>query len=139
MFLTQFPYWVAGFACGILLFLIAFFIENDYSFYTKRTTTYNVDTKSNLHYLYLACKAYWADTNPTNACNTTIASLTTYGYIQSRDVIIWGDSGNATNFSAKGKHPMSEKVFKLEHKGSIRALKENELESALNELTNLKR
>jgi hypothetical protein len=134
MFLTKIPYWLAGFACGILIFIALFFITNDYSFYTKRHNLADINTKPNLHYIYLACKAYWAETKPTNACNVKIASLTTYGYIQSSDVVIWGDGGTATDFSVKGKSRLGEKVYTLENKVTIRELKEKELESALAEM-----
>jgi hypothetical protein len=71
-----------------------------------------IAVKNNLRNLYFACKSYWADTDPANACDLRIASLTTYGYIQSTDVVIWGEYGNANDFSVKGKHHRLNRVFK---------------------------
>ena len=51
-----------------------------------KARAYDADVKSNIHNIYLACKAYWADSGSGVSCTTTIATLTTYGYIQSRDV-----------------------------------------------------
>ena len=134
MFLTKIPYWLAGFACGILIFVIGFFITNDYSFSTKGYNRADLDIKPNLHNIYLACKAYWAETKPTNACNVKIASLTTYGYMQSSNVVIWGDGGTAADFSVKGKSRLGEKVYSLENRVTIRELEEKELGSALAEM-----
>jgi len=51
-----------------------------------KARAYDSDVKSNMHNIYLACKAYWADSGSGVSCTTTIATLTTYGYIQSQDV-----------------------------------------------------
>ena len=138
MFLKKIPYWLAGFACGIFIFVALFFVTNDYSFSTKGYNLADIDVKPNLHNIYLGCKAYWTETKPTNACNVKIASLTTYGYIQSSNVVIWGDGGTAADFSVKGKSREGKKVYTLEHKAIIRELEEKELESALAEMNKLK-
>ncbi len=139
MFLKKIAYWGAGFACGILIYVIGWFVDNNYSFYTNRPHPgLASEVRSNLLNIYLACKAYWAETEPANACDLRIASLTTYGYIQSRDVVIWGEYGNANDFSVKGKHHKLNRVFKLEHKEIvIRDLAKKELESALAEFNKL--
>ncbi|MEE8268527.1 MAG: prepilin-type N-terminal cleavage/methylation domain-containing protein, partial [Nitrospinaceae bacterium] len=49
---------------------------------------YDSDAKSNLHNIYLACKAYWADEGSAATCVNNYYTLTTYGYIQSADVSI---------------------------------------------------
>ncbi len=51
-----------------------------------KARAYDSDVKSNIHNMYLACKAYWADSGSGVSCTSTIALLTTYGYIQSQDV-----------------------------------------------------
>ena len=122
MFLKKATYWGAGLSCGILVFIIVQFVNLDYSFYTKRHNSYDFTAKYNLHNIYLGCKVYWAETKPTNACNIEIVSLTTYGYIQSADVVIWGDGGTASDFSLKGKSRLSKKVYKLENKMTIREI-----------------
>ena len=138
MFLKKITYWGAGFACGIFIFVALFFVTNDYSFYTKGYNRADLDIRPNLHNIYLACKAYWAETKPTNACNVEIASLTTYGYVQSSHIVIWGDGGTATDFSVKGQSREGKRVYALDHKAIIRELEEKELESALAESNKLK-
>jgi len=147
MFLKKMTYCGAGFACGILIFVIVFFVGNDYSFYTNGPERrISLEIHNNLIQFYLACQAYWKDTNPANACNVDIASRTTYGYIQSRHVVIWGRGGNQYDFNLKGKSPKADGVYSLENKTikadskedqwalGIRRLEDEELESALAEM-----
>ena len=48
--------------------------------YKKRS--YDADAKSNLHNLYLACKAYWADNGPNANCDSDVVTATAYGFTQ---------------------------------------------------------
>ena len=74
-----------------------------------KARAYDSDVKSNIHNIYLACKAYWADSGSGQSCTETIALLTTYGYIQSAAVSInvsqtetnW--TGTAYNMNNTGK------------------------------------
>jgi len=74
-----------------------------------KARAYDSDVKSNIHNIYLACKAYWADSGSGRDCTQTIALLTTYGYIQSAAVSIvvtgnetlWAGSSRNTNNSTK--------------------------------------
>ena len=87
--------------------------------YKKRA--YYSDVEANLHNLYLACKAYWADEGSGNACTTTIASGTEYGYNQSANVTITPDSSTTEDdFSSTAQHSdADDKIFTLDESGNI--------------------
>jgi hypothetical protein len=103
----------------------------------------------NLDNLFHTCMAYWEDTNPANTCNEDIYSLTTYGYIQSSHVVIWGKGGNKYDFNLKAKslhaygvYSLTIKTIKAESKDDqvnmdIKRLINEELESALAEFNKL--
>jgi hypothetical protein len=80
---------------------------------------YDSDAKANLHNIYLACKAYWADSGSSNACNVDIFTLTTYGYIQSADVVVSEGGGHEQNFSIMAKSKHSKKAFEINTLGEI--------------------
>ena len=83
-----------------------------------RGFNYDSDAKANLHNIFLACKAYWADNGSESNCTPTIASGPKYGYIQSADVNISG-SGTETDFSATARNNNSEKSFRIDSNGTI--------------------
>jgi len=74
-----------------------------------KARAYDSDVKSNIHNVYLACKAYWADSGSGGSCTQATALLTTYGYIQSAAVSIsvandettWAGTSINTNNTAK--------------------------------------
>ena len=74
-----------------------------------KARAYDSDVKSNIHNIYLACKAYWADSGSGGVCTQATALLTTYGYIQSAAVSIdvsadetsWVGTGINMNNTAK--------------------------------------
>ncbi|MCH6579166.1 MAG: prepilin-type N-terminal cleavage/methylation domain-containing protein [Nitrospinae bacterium] len=74
-----------------------------------KARAYDSDVKSNIHNIYLACKAYWADSGSGGSCTQATALLTTYGYIQSAAVSIsvandettWAGTSINTNNTAK--------------------------------------
>lgn len=84
-----------------------------------KARAYTSDVKSNIHNLYLACKAYWADNGSGVACTQTIALGTTYGYVQSAAVSITSNgaetawSGTSLNFNDTAK------TFTVDDKGTI--------------------
>ena len=84
-----------------------------------KARAYNSDTKSNLHNVYLGCKAYWADEGSASSCALTIVTKTTYGYVQSAKVsltIVGMESG----FIATGTHfDNTASVFSMDEKGTI--------------------
>ena len=77
------------------------------------------DTKANLHNVFLACKAYWADSGSANACNADIYNLTTYGYIQSSKVVVAVKVGDEQNFRAIAMHQNSKKAYEEDALGAI--------------------
>jgi hypothetical protein len=79
---------------------------------------YDSDTKSNLHNVYLACKAYWADHGGEKSCDRPVFTLTTYGYIQSQDVRIEA-SGREKDFRGLATNINTDKWFWMDKLGSI--------------------
>ncbi len=61
-----------------------------------KARAYDSDVKSNMHNIYLACKAYWGDSGSGVSCTTTIAASTTYGYRQSQNVQWTAAAGDET-------------------------------------------
>ena len=89
-----------------------------FSQYKKRA--YYSDVEANLHNLYLACKAYWADEGSGNACTTTIASGTSYGFNQSSNVTVSPGTGTEDVFTATAQtSDADDKIFTLDESGNI--------------------
>lgn len=85
----------------------------------QKKRAYDSDTKSNLHNIFLACKAYWSDNGSSGECSYDIATLTTYGYIQSSDVVVGGKGGNEKNFNIIAIHQNSKNAFEVNEVGTI--------------------
>jgi len=83
-----------------------------------KARAYDSDSKSNLHNVYLGCKAYWADSGSAQTCTNAIAVLTTYGYIQSPRVSM-SASGIETSFAASANHQDSTHTFSINELGTI--------------------
>jgi len=84
-----------------------------------KARAYDSDVKSNIHNIYLACKAYWADSGSGGACTQATALLTTYGYIQSSAVSI-GVSLDETSWVGTGINMNNTaKVFTVNSLGAI--------------------
>lgn len=131
MFLKKVAYWCAGFVSFYLLYITLFYFSHDFSLYSRaRPRPFSVQIKSNLQNFYLACHAYWADTDPTQTCTPDNLSPVSHGYIPSEKVVIWVEQGAKTDFSALGKHRDSEIVFKTDPTGNTRELQDKELEAA---------
>lgn len=84
-----------------------------------KARAYDSDSKSNLHNLYLGCKAYWADSGSSSTCTTAIPTGTAYGYIQSARVQLSGAGGSETAFTVSAQHTDSTKVFSINELGTI--------------------
>ncbi len=89
----------------------------DAAYQSKRARS--APEKSNLHNIFLACKAYWAESGSASSCNVDIASRTTYGYIQSADVVVAGKGGNEQNFNIIAMNQNSKKAFEINEVGAI--------------------
>jgi len=83
--------------------------------------SYDADAKSNLHNVYLACKAYWADEGSIITCTQAIATGTAYGYIQSANVSI-AATGVEVSFGATAANTNSTNSFTMNSLGSITKL-----------------
>ena len=83
-----------------------------------KSRAYDSDAKANLHNVYLACKAYWADSGSLSVCNSAQYNRTTYGYIQSTSVSI-SASGDETAFAGSARNTNSTNTFAVNQLGSI--------------------
>ena len=90
-----------------------------FSAYNNRA--YQSDAKGNLHNIYLACKAYWADNAGTDSCTTTIAATTSYGWVSSGSVTVTISNGTETAFVATSIHASDGQstTFSMDSVGSI--------------------
>jgi prepilin-type N-terminal cleavage/methylation domain-containing protein len=86
-----------------------------------KSRAYDSDAKANLHNVYLACKAYWADSGSQATCDSAQYTLTTYGYIQSAAVSITG-TGVETAFTGTAQNTNSTNSFGLNSLGTITPL-----------------
>ncbi len=84
-----------------------------------KSRAYDSDAKANLHNLYLACKAYWADQGSAVACGLAEAKGTSYGYVQSSKVDVTAAATTETVFAATASHQSSTKVLALDSNGNI--------------------
>lgn len=86
-----------------------------------KSRAYDSDTKANLHNIYIACKAYWADSGSNSDCTSTHYTTTTYGYIQSGDVSVSG-TGVDWSWTATGQNTNSTNSYSIDQKGVINRL-----------------
>jgi type IV pilus assembly protein PilA len=86
-----------------------------------KSRAYDSDAKANLHNVYLACKAYWADSGSQATCNSGQYTLTTYGYIQSAAVSIIG-IGVETTFNGTAQNTNSTNSYSVDSLGTINRL-----------------
>ncbi|MCF8721852.1 prepilin-type N-terminal cleavage/methylation domain-containing protein [Nitrospina gracilis] len=83
-----------------------------------KARAYNSDSKSNLHNLYLGCKAYWAEEGSSRQCNVNTVTQSQYGFVQSTRVSIQG-SGIETGFAATAQHMDSLTSYTMDANGNI--------------------
>lgn len=83
-----------------------------------RWGSYDSDSKSNLHNLFLGCKAYWADNGPDVECNVPVVANDKYGFVQSERVNI-EVNGTESTFTATAQHLDSPGVYHMDAKGNI--------------------
>lgn len=90
-------------------------------FNNYKLRAYDSDTKSNLHNIYIACKAYWGDAGSAENCASGTYNSTTYGYIQSADVSV-SASGTDWAWTATGQNTNSTSSFSIDEIGTITQL-----------------
>jgi prepilin-type N-terminal cleavage/methylation domain-containing protein len=86
-----------------------------------KSRAYDSDAKANLHNVYVACKAYWADSGSSANCDSTYYNSTTYGYIQSNDVSITA-TGADWAFTGIAQNTNSTNSYSIDQKGTITRL-----------------
>ncbi len=86
-----------------------------------KARAYDSDAKANLHNVYLACKAYWADEGSIITCTNALATGTAYGYIQSANVSI-AATGVEVSFGAEAANTNSTNSFTMNSLGAISKL-----------------
>jgi len=84
-----------------------------------KARAYDSDSKANLHNIYLACKAYWADNGSAASCSSTLATGTSYGYLQSTNISITAPLSLETAFTATAQNTNSTNTFEINSNGSI--------------------
>ena len=89
-------------------------------FSAYKTRAYDSDAKANLHNLFLACKAYWADNGAGSSCTATAVENATFGFANSADVTIT-DGGDTTEsgFNSTASHDDSTTTFTIDSAGNI--------------------
>ena len=107
---------IASFAVGVVAIGAAIIIPQFQSY--GKHPPYDMDTKYNLHNIFLACHAYWDEKGSENNCTPAIASQQDFGYIQSVDVTI-SASGAETDFSATAQNTNSTNTFSIDSNGTI--------------------
>ena len=73
-------------------------------FSAYKNRAYQSDAKGNLHNIFLACKAYWADNTGASGCATSIVSGTDFGWTKSPDVTVAITTGTEAGFVATAIH-----------------------------------
>lgn len=84
-----------------------------------KNRAYNSNAKADLHNVYLACKAYWADNVSADACTLATATASSYGYVQSGNVTVVISTGTESAFAATGKHSSGNKTYSMDSAGNI--------------------
>lgn len=93
------------------------------------------DSKSNLHNIYLGCKAVWAEKGSDVNCDLATVSSAEYGYVQSKKVVV-RLGGKENNFHAIAGHLDSEKWYWMDPSGQINEIKEEILAPPPNKKAN---
>ena len=89
-------------------------------FNAYKQRSYDADTKSHLHNIFIACKGYWADTSSVQTCTHTlvIASPATFGYMQTPSMIITA-GGIEAAWNATGQNTNSPQAYVINQDGVI--------------------
>ncbi len=92
-------------------------------FSAYKNRAYQSDAKGNLHNIFLACKAYWADTAGTNACTTAIVAGASYGFVSSPSVtvVITAGTDDEADFEATAVHASdgTSTAYTIDENGAI--------------------
>ena len=85
-----------------------------------KARAHDTASKSDLHNLYLACKAFWVDNGSDKNCDNVIIPPA-YGFKSSKDVEVRVDPSMRleTNFKATAVHPSGSTTFTMNASGNI--------------------
>ena len=87
-----------------------------------KARAHDTAAQSDLHNIYLACKAYWTDEGSAEVCSQDVAEGELYGFKNSKDVninISPGDAGREVSFAATASHVSGAKNFTMDASGTI--------------------
>ena len=88
-------------------------------FSAYKARAYNANSKADLHNIYLACKAYWADNTSETACSLDAITSSSYGYTQGTDISVAITETAETTFSATSQHKSSDVLYTIDSAGNI--------------------
>jgi prepilin-type N-terminal cleavage/methylation domain-containing protein len=83
-----------------------------------KARAHDTAAQSDLHNIYLACKAYWTDEGSAKVCTQANAEGELYGFKNSKDVTI-NISGDEVGFAATASHVSGAKNFTMDASGTI--------------------
>ncbi len=82
----------------------------------------DAEPQSDLHNLFLACKAYWGDQTGVSNCTLAVAQGAAYGFTNNPGVTVTVSGTTETAFSATAQHSDSINLFTLNSAGGISKL-----------------
>ena len=90
-------------------------------FSAYKNRAYQSDAKANLHNIFLACKALWADKSGTDDCTTDLITGADYGFVASTNVTVNITSAKEANFAATSIHTSdaSNTTYTMDENGNI--------------------
>lgn len=112
--------WIKGKLKGAVIlsiFLLAYIVGAP-GFFQYRARAYDSDAKSNLHYMFVACQAYWLENGDDQNCDLNIVSQEEYGFVLNDKVSIDG-KGMAEDFTATAHHEAGSHIFTINNQGEV--------------------
>jgi len=88
-------------------------------FSAYKVRAYNSNSKADLHNIYLACKAYWADNTSNTNCSVAAITTSSYGYTQGTDISVAISAATETTFSATSQHTSGDVLYTIDSAGNI--------------------
>ena len=120
---------------GVLLFTIIFYYSiQSFNRFKSNAMGFKYSTKSDMHHLFLACKAYWAETKASNFCDLKTSSSMPYGFVQSQENIIGGPFGTKSDFEAWAIHKSGDQAIAINAVGRNREIELKIINGAIEKL-----
>jgi type IV pilus assembly protein PilA len=90
-------------------------------FSAYKNRAYQSDAKSNLHNVFLACKALWADKSGTDDCTIDLITGADYGFVASTNVTVAITNAKESTFAATALHTSdaSSTTYTMDENGNI--------------------